>query len=286
MAGGLLEFLTDGSSAKRMHGGWAAHGGIVAARLAREGLSGPAGGLDGRFGLLTALLGDRGDPARAVEELGSRWELLDIALKPYPCCHFLHAFLDAAAELREELGAPGDAPAALLSRIARIECGVPPPVIPVVCEPLPTKRRPQTPYDAQFSLPFTVSVMLARGRLTLADFDEASIRSGELLALAERVTIVPEPRDDFPERFPGRLRLHLTDGRRLEAERADNRGGPSAPLRRDEVEAKFRANVADLLDEAGADQVVRRVWGATMSRPREIMSSFRGSGADTTERLR
>ena len=57
-AAGSLEFLTDGTWAKRIHAGWAAHSGLVAARLAAAGFSGPRGTLDGRFGLYRSHLGD------------------------------------------------------------------------------------------------------------------------------------------------------------------------------------------------------------------------------------
>lgn len=258
MAGGLLEFLTDGTSAKRLHGGWAAHGGVLAARLGGAGFTGPAGGIDGRFGLLPTLFGEAADPARIGLDLGHTWEMLDIALKPYPCCHFIHAFLDAARELRSEIGvAPGEAaPREALDRIARIDCGVVPLTIPVVCEPRATKLRPQTTYDAQFSLPFSVATMFARGRVTLDEYEPSAIVDDGLLDLARRVYVTPEPRDDFPARFPGRLRLELANGASFEIDRADNRGGPGAPLSWDEVVAKFRANAGPLLDGPQQDGVI------------------------------
>lgn len=251
MAGGLLEFLTDGTSAKRLHGGWAAHGGVLAARFGRAGFTGPAGGLDGRFGLLPTLFGDAADPERIAVDLGDTWEMLDIALKPYPCCHFIHAFLDAALEVRSELGVGDGEPAsaAALARIAKVECGVVPLTIPVVCEPRDTKLRPQTTYDAQFSLPFSVAVLFARGKVTLDEYEPDVIADPALQALAERIHVRPEPRAEFPARFPGRLRLERTDGRVFNVDRADNRGGPSAPLSWSEVAAKFHANARPLLGE-------------------------------------
>lgn len=273
MAGGLLEFLTDGTSAKRLHGGWAAHGGVMAARLAGAGLSGPAGGLDGRFGLLPVLFGDDADPARIVSDLGRRWEMLDIALKPYPCCHFIHAFLDVASELRLGLGVAAGEPASddVLDRIASVECGVVPLTLPVICEPRETKLRPQTPYDAQFSLPFSIALLLAHGRLTLDEYDADSIRDERIGALAARVHVVPEPRDEFPARFPGRLRLTLTDGRCFEGDRSENRGGPGAHLSWDEVVAKFRVGAEPLLGVETTVQTVDRLAGRPLPSARELM---------------
>lgn len=285
MAGGLMEFLTDGTSAKRLHGGWAAHGGVLAARLGRAGFTGPAGGLDGRFGLLPNLFGDAADPSRIAVALGGTWEMLDIALKPYPCCHFIHAFLDGAAELRAELGVEPGAPASAqaLAQISRVDCGVVPLTIPVVCEPRPTKLRPQTTYDAQFSLPFSVAVMFSRGRVTLDEYEPDVIRDSELLALAGRVHVTPEPRDEFPARFPGRLRLELADGRVFEVDRADNRGSPTSPLSWDEVATKFRENAEALLGVDGVATVVAALSARPLAGARALMEPLRGVVAKPAE---
>ncbi len=286
MAGGLLEFLTDGTSAKRLHGGWAAHGGVLAARLGRAGLSGPAGGLDGRFGLLPTLFAGAADPSRIGRGLGCDWEMLDIALKPYPCCHFVHAFLDGAAELREHLGVGRGEPAgeAALAQITAIECGVVPLTIPVVCEPRATKLRPQTPYDAQFSLPFSVAVMFSRGRVTLDEYEPETIADERLIALAHRVRIVPEPRVEFPASFPGRLRLELADGRSFESDHSDNRGGPGAPLSFEEVGAKFRANAVPSIGSEQAEAVISLLEARPLPSAKRIMAGLRRASVDSVDR--
>ncbi|PYN71569.1 MAG: hypothetical protein DMD96_35750 [Candidatus Rokuibacteriota bacterium] len=86
-ASGVIEHLEDGSWVKRVHPGWAAHSGIVAAGLARGGFTGPATILEGRFGFYRTFLGS--EPARApFDTLGKEWETLRVGFKPYPCCHY------------------------------------------------------------------------------------------------------------------------------------------------------------------------------------------------------
>src|SRR5207244_559357 len=84
-------------------GGWAAHSGLVAAALARGGFSGPETVLEGRFGFYRTFLGQAPD-ATPFETLGTAWETLRIGFKPYPCCHYNHAYLDCALELRRAHG--------------------------------------------------------------------------------------------------------------------------------------------------------------------------------------
>ena len=51
MAGGIIEYLTDGTWTKRMHAGWAAQSGLRAALLARAGFNGPRTVFEGPHGL-------------------------------------------------------------------------------------------------------------------------------------------------------------------------------------------------------------------------------------------
>ena len=253
MAGGLLEFLTDGSWSKRIHAGWAAHGGLTAARLAAEGFAGPRQVLDGRFGFYRSHLGEDGwDLDAALRGLGERWRLLEIALKPYPACHMTHAFLDCAASLRAEVGRD---PAA----IAAIECFIHPREMPIVCEPRPTKLVPQTDYDAKFSLPYTVASMFVRGHVDLDDFTADAITEPAVLSLAGRVECVPDPAADYPRTFPGRLRVRLRDGRVLERDEPVNRGSAERPLSDDEVRHKFRRNAERAVSGAQADAIAAAI---------------------------
>jgi len=247
MASGTMEFLTDGTWAKRIHPGWAAHAGLCAAALAAAGFTGPRETFEGRFGLYRSHLGDDDwDAASITADLGARWQLRDIAIKPYPCCHMTHAFIDAAASLRRSTGVTADA-------IAAVECFIHPREMPVVCEPAASKQTPQTDYDAKFSLPYTVAAMLVHGRVDLTTFDPAAIRDPAVLALARRIVCMPDPQADYPRCFPGRLRLRLHDGRVLEHDEPINRGSIERPLSDAEVRDKFRDNATRRLDAARAD---------------------------------
>jgi len=241
MAAGSLEFLTDGSWAKRLHAGWAAHAGLVAAQLAARGFRGPRAIFEGRFGFYRSHLGECAwDLDALTDQLGQRWEMLDIGLKPYPCCHFTHAFIDCAAALQQRTPvAPED--------ISRIECFVPPPEIPIVCEPVANKKTPQTDYDAKFSLPYAVACQLVRGHVDVDDFTDAAIHDPAVLTLAQRVECLADPDTDFPRHFPGRLRVILRDGRALEHQERVNRGSRERPLDDTAVREKFSRNATRVL---------------------------------------
>src|SRR3546814_8927005 len=46
--------------------------------------------------------------ATCTSGLGEQWEMLDVAYKPYPACHFNHAFIDAAIRLHNDHGLKPD----------------------------------------------------------------------------------------------------------------------------------------------------------------------------------
>lgn len=250
-ASGVMEFLADGSSVKRLHAGWAAHGGIMAATFAAGGLSGPASILEGRFGFYRTFVGV--EPAAEVfETLGQQWETPRVGFKPYPCCHLVHAYVDCALALRQEHDIDPDA-------VAAIECHVPTGEVPIVCEPWSTKVRPRTTYEAQFSLPFAVAAAVLDGGVGLATFSEGRLTDERLLGLAARVRYVVDPGSRFPNGFPGWVTVRLADGRVVEAREPDGRGGPARPLPEAAIVAKFHANAGLALEGARSEELARAV---------------------------
>lgn len=205
-ASGLLEYLSDGSATKPIHAGWAAQAGVMAVALAEAGAEGPATAIEGRFGLL-ASHGASTDGAGAVaDELGERWEAAAMSLKPFPACHFAHASTWAAAETAAEHRlTPED--------FAEIVVRVPPAGEQMVLDPIEAKHRPRTPYDAKFSLPYTVAHRLVYGQLGLGAFSEEAIADPDVLALAARVRPEPiSPSDGRPSRFGGGARTITRSG--------------------------------------------------------------------------
>ena len=100
---GLWEFLRTAADSKQLHTAHAAAAGLMSAYLAKEGFTGAAEILEGPQGMAAGMSSDA-DPSRLVDGLGSRWALLDTAIKPYPVCHFIHGCADAALALRPEIG--------------------------------------------------------------------------------------------------------------------------------------------------------------------------------------
>lgn len=245
MAGGILEI--GGSWLKRLHPGWAASSGISALALASAGFRGPDTVFEGVKGVYQAHVGTRPTSHHAAfAELGARWDLLDIALKPYPCCHFIHAFVDAALELRADFGHR-------LDEVERIECAVSAQLVPLVVEPIEERRAPATIYDALFSIPFVTAAALRDGDVPLRRFYEEDLADPSVLALSRKVTCAVDERSDYPRSFPGQVTLVLRDGTTATVRREHSRGTVASPLSSAEIVSKFEDNASIAVGRAEAE---------------------------------
>jgi 2-methylcitrate dehydratase PrpD len=237
MAAGSLEFLEDGAWNKRLHPGWAAQAGITAAALAREGFVGATRPYDGRFGVFNSYLGreaGRADISLATHGLGATWELLHVAIKPYPACHFTHACIDAALTLRSR--------GVDWREITAVEARVPEGVFKTVCEPEANKLAPANGYDAQFSVQYLTATALVKGRCGLADLEPSALADKDVKSVLAKVRFAPFVGGPFPKAYSGGVTVTLGDGRTLSHEEAVNRGAAERPLTNEEIVEKFRSN--------------------------------------------
>ncbi len=253
-ASGVMEFLSNGSTVKSLHSGWAAHGGVLAALLARAGMTGPETSLEGRWGLFRQFAGDEGAPEKfriLLGELGKRWHLPEAAFKFYPCCHYLHPFLEAAGILAERGVRAGD--------VKSIVCEVPAGAAPVICEPWERALNPADGHAARWSLPITVAARLVEGKLDLATFENTVPPA--VHALARKVSWVPLANARFPERFEGTIVCELASGKTHTVRIDDVDGNHTRPPTPERVLAKFRANAARTLAPAGIEAVAQAAQG-------------------------
>ncbi|MBB2944422.1 2-methylcitrate dehydratase PrpD [Actinoplanes lutulentus] len=253
MGAGVLEANRTGGSVKRTHCGWAAHGGVVAATLAAEGLTGPPTVLEGRFGFFTAHTG-RFDASAVTDGLGERWELLRTVFKPYPSNHFTHAGIDGALALIAAGLDPDD--------IAEIELGVAEPVLRTIAEPAAEKARPRTGYHAKFSGPYTLAIALTGGTGLGVGLDDFAGLDARRLELAAKVRVVADPAATaaFPRAFAGVLRVCTKAGVLLEHRVDSSRGGPGHPLSPAEVVSKFTGNATRAISVDAARALSDAVW--------------------------
>jgi len=250
---GNMEFLADGAMTKRLQPGKAAHDGILAAQLARAGLTGPHTVLEGRYGFwrYTESL----DGARFTRDLGSRWVVGEVFVKKHASCLGNAPVIDGVLDLlRDERLRPDD--------VREIRAGVRASTLAMVGEPREIRVRPQTMLDAQMSLPYSLAVAMLDGEAGIAQFSADRLRDPEVLALADRIHAYSHP--DLASAKAGNLTTYVdlttTDGRSFRQRLESYRGHPDNPMSDGEMETKFRRCASLRLPEARVTAASEAIW--------------------------
>jgi len=249
---GIIEYLADGTWTKRLHPGWSAHGGVIATMLAREGFRGPGKVFEGTHGFFHAFGGQSDYRFEKLTELGKQWEIPRLAFKSYPCGSISHPYMDCALKLKQKFSPAPE-------KIAEVVCRTAEGPVHRLWEPLADKQKPVSSYGAKFSLPYSISVMLVRGRAGLDEFTEEAIRDPIVLGLAKKVRYVLDPTIDYPRHFSGHVKITLNDGTVLEENQPYPRGGFEDPLPPGEIEEKFRANARLAVSVEKVERLLDRV---------------------------
>ncbi len=250
-ASGSMEFLAEGAWTKRLHPGQAAVAGFQAATLALQGFIGPRLPYEGRFGVYRSLFPQRFEECKldaVTAGLGEVWEVEHMAVKPYPACHYTHSCADGIFALMKDGLRPED--------VERIIVKVPREEMPIVCEPIESKRRPQTGYEAKFSIPYTVAVSLVTGKHGLAQFeDESLLHRQDVVDLCDKVHCEIDENADFPRNFSSDIVVELKNGKRLHRREQFNRGCVDRPLTPEDIIAKFMENANLVMSERRSENL-------------------------------
>lgn len=251
MAAGSMAFINDGAWTKRIHAGWAGVCGVTAAALAETGFVGPSAPFEGKFGLYETLLGDEQkiQTASIGDDLGINWRVNEVAFKPYPACHFNHAFADCALAIKHEQRIA-------VSDIESITALIHPDQVPIVCEPLAAKRRPGNTYEAQFSVPYMVAATLINDRFTLEELEPAAINDPATQALAARIDYAEDPNSAYPQYYSAGLIVRTHSGAEAYHHIAVNRGADALPLNESDIHEKFLANASRAVSMSHAKTIM------------------------------
>ncbi len=242
---GSLQFLANGAWTKRFQVGWAAMAGLAAATLAREGFVGPSEALEGRLGFLHAYAPSP-TPERVTQDLGSVFELMATAVKPYPSCRYGHAGIDAVLALRAEHHLKPD-------EIESITYGLSNAGLLLVGVPAEKRANPQNIVDGQFSGPFVLSCALVTGAMGWDSYRE--LQNPVVRALLPKVHCVHDAaiQAEYPRNMSGRITI-VARGATFTRTVIVPKGEPDNFLSEAELRAKFSGLAESVL---GAERTQR-----------------------------
>lgn len=244
-----------GSMTKPLHIGRAAEAGLLAVEWAALGMDASPDALDGRAGLLAALVGaqDADLAAPIAADFESTLLRQRPGLKKYPVCYAAHRVADGVIDLCRAHDLQLQDVVAVDATLSTTTAGV------------LRHHQPQTLAEARFSLEFIVATALLHRRVGLREVSEATLADPQVRGFLGRVrTHTTDTRCPLEPSFAftDEVRLQLRDGRTLASGPIRFAlGHAERPLDETQLREKFFGCVAE--DEtAWATQLLARIDAA------------------------
>ena len=224
---GLWEFLRDAADSKQLHTAHAASTGLMSAYIAQAGFTGAQHILEGKQGLAAGMSSDA-NPSKLVDQLGTRWALAETSFKYHASCRHTHPAADALLQvmLAHKLK-PGD--------IAKVETLVHQGAIDVLGPVI----NPSTVHQSKFSMGTVLAIIAHYQFAGLQEFDE-HFQDDAICLFRDRVTMTLDSEVDtaYPQRWIGKVKVHLNDGQILDGRVDEPKGDPGNSLSRTEITDK------------------------------------------------
>ncbi len=247
-AGGLMA-AQEGAMVKRFHSGRAAQSGVYAAQLAQRDFTGISDVLEAAYGGYLSVYSDTPNAARLTDGLGREWETLNVGYKPHASVTSIHTALDGLTEImRENNLKAGD--------IAKLETGLSP-MTHVHCA---WEYKAQGVTAAQMNLYYGLAVTALDGMAFTEQYKESRLHDPAIFDFISRVSAFVDPEIEkmgAPFRHAARVRVTAKDGRVIEKFLHHRRGSPENPLKREDIEYKFRHVVGGCVAKGDIDKFVK-----------------------------
>lgn len=247
-AAGLQQAFRMDSMSKPLHAGRAAESGVLAAQLARNGVTGSLDVLDGESGLGRAM-SDGPDWSQVGATLGRDFHITRLTFKNHIGCGHTFAAIDGALALQHAHRLP-------VEEIARVRVGTYRPALEIACY-----QQPASANEARFSLKYVVASALVHGSVRLAAYAPDRLADPATRALMERIEVYVDPELDaaFPGKRAARIDIETTAGARHTYLQPNRKGDPEEPLSDAELEEKFLELASPVLGSGAAGRLLERL---------------------------
>lgn len=184
----------------------------------------------------------------------NRYEILNVYIKPYPCCRALHGSIDLALEMR----AIADFSVSDIASIA-IRTGNRKQYLFEATDATATYKR------CQFSIPYVTACALLDGDVNEASFTRERIAARDVADLQGKIRCAYDAALEFnPAGFashfrPSAMTITMTDGRSYSRETAAPRGSTVNPLSEPQLRAKFEKWMGPEVSQASKDLIASHV---------------------------
>jgi 2-methylcitrate dehydratase PrpD len=250
-----------GTMTKPLHAGLAAKSGVLAALLAKRGLTAAKDALEGPLGFFHTYGWAEKPKLERIAKLGNPWGLETPGMmnpKLYPCCHGLATSIEHGILIRdryrisfedvEEIEIHSQ-PKTLSAMLSKRYVGTSEPVMWGYDGPPRqiTPAIPTTGKEAKFSKEYAFARAIQDGKVGIAHFTDEAVRDPLIHRWMEKIKVYhnsrlekisnTHPEEEWP--YGERVVIKLKDGRVIEEEEIFVQGAVKRPLSVEHVKRKF-----------------------------------------------
>jgi 2-methylcitrate dehydratase PrpD len=229
-----------GGATLSLQQGLSARAAMLSAILGKNGLGTSKRFLDSQGGFYEVYYrGIHHDLSRLMDGFGKRYEVMNLAIKPYPSCGYTLCPIDNVLDIVKKNHLKGQEIDKIVLRVGQAAYNN-------VCHPRETKSRPKTVGDAMFSIPYTIGSAIFSGEVFLEDFSAEAIKDAQRLKEVDKVECLLD-QDIEAEASKLSLRLSLNiaevftrDGKNFSQKMLHVKGSPEKPMTFAECAEKAR----------------------------------------------
>ena len=246
-SGGLWAFIHDGSQSKKLHSGRAAEGGLLAARFAQRGITGPTKLFDDVWGgFLKTLAGETAQPDALDADLGVVWKLARCSIKSHAACRGTHSAIDALGLLLDQLQVSTDQ----VEDVRVSLCGF--------LQDMCGGRDVGTLAATQMSLPYALAARLVQGHCRLEAYDDEQRGDPRIAHWMARIHLEVNPQ--LSEDGEPVVSVRTVDGRQASLCVDPPLGAPGNPLSDAALEEKFFSLAVRVMPRGQAAGLLEQLW--------------------------
>ena len=185
-----------------------------------------------------------------LDDLNTKWQVMDLYFKPYTCCRWAHPAIDACVGLMKEHGITADdIESAAIRTFHRAT--------------LLSKIVPQSADEAQYNIAYPVAAALVHGDFGLAQVREENLGDPKVLEMMKRPSFVVDEKLDaqFPARRICRAEIVTKDGRTFLSDECEPRGEAYENISVDWLADKFRRITGPVLTAEAQEKLLQMITG-------------------------
>jgi len=185
-----------------------------------------------------------------LDDLGEKYQVMDLYFKPYPCCRWAHPAIDACTQMMREKNI----------RAEEIEHVT---IHTFERATMLSKIEPQTADEAQYNIAYPVAAALVYGDFGIREVQEERMHDPAVLAMMKKLTFAADAELDalFPARRVCRAEIRTTDGRVFISPDCEPRGEAKENIGLAWICDKFRRITGPVLTKEGQDTLIAMITG-------------------------